>query len=146
MPVVFVPETMHAKDVLNILTRKRKSIAVVIDEYGGTSGMMTVEDIVEELFGEIEDEHDSVVLIEEEVAEGVYKFPARLEVDYINETYKLELPEDENYETLGGLIVNHTEGIPEENDVVDIEGYQFHIIQTSNTKIELVQVRVVEND
>ena len=146
MPVIFVPETMLVKDVLNILIKKRKSIAVVIDEYGGTSGMMTVEDIVEELFGEIEDEHDSVVLIEEELAEGVYKFSARLEVDYINETYKLELPEDENYETLGGLIVNHTEGIPEENDVVDIEGYQFHIIQTSNTKIELVQVRVVEND
>jgi len=76
----------------------------------------------------------------------VYKFSARLEVDYINEAYKLELPEDENYETLGGLIVNHTEGIPEENDVVDIEGYQFHIIQTSNTKIELVQVRVIESD
>ena len=121
-PVIFVPETMLVKDVLNVLIKKRKSIAVVIDEYGGTSGMMTVEDIVEELFGEIEDEHDSVVLIEEEVAEGVYKFSARLEVDYINETYKLELPEDENYETLGGLIVNHTEGIPEENDVVDIEG------------------------
>ena len=145
-PVIFVSETMLVKDVLNVLIKKRKSIAVVIDEYGGTSGMMTVEDIVEELFGEIEDEHDSVVLIEEEVAEGVYKFSARLEVDYINETYKLELPEDENYETLGGLIVNHTEGIPEENDVVDIEGYQFHIIQTSNTKIELVQVRVVESD
>ncbi|WP_370174803.1 hemolysin family protein [Leeuwenhoekiella palythoae] len=145
-PVIFVPETMLVKDVLNILIKKRKSIAVVIDEYGGTSGMMTVEDIVEELFGEIEDEHDSVVLIEEEVAEGVYKFSARLEVDYINEAYKLELPEDENYETLGGLIVNHTEGIPEENDVVDIEGYQFHIIQTSNTKIELVQVRAIESD
>lgn len=145
-PVIFVPETMLVKDVLNILIKKRKSIAVVIDEYGGTSGMMTVEDIVEELFGEIEDEHDSVVLIEEEVAEGVYKFSARLEVDYINEAYKLELPEDENYETLGGLIVNHTEGIPEENDLVDIEGYQFHIIQTSNTKIELVQVRVIESD
>ncbi len=145
-PVIFVPETMLVKDVLNILIKKRKSIAVVIDEYGGTSGMMTGEDIVEELFGEIEDEHDSVVLIEEEVAEGVYKFSARLEVDYINEAYKLELPEDENYETLGGLIVNHTEGIPEENDVVDIEGYQFHIIQTSNTKIELVQVRAIESD
>ena len=146
MPVIFVPETMLVKDVLSILIKKRKSIAVVIDEYGGTSGMMTVEDIVEELFGEIEDEHDSVILIEEELAEKVYKFSARLEVDYINETYKLELPEDENYETLGGLIVNHTEGIPEENDVVDIDGYQFHILQTTNTKIELVQVKVIDND
>ncbi|PHQ28164.1 hemolysin family protein [Leeuwenhoekiella nanhaiensis] len=146
MPVIFVPETMLVKDVLSILIKKRKSIAVVIDEYGGTSGMMTVEDIVEELFGEIEDEHDSVLLIEEELGENVYKFSARLEVDYINETYKLELPEDENYETLGGLIVNHTEGIPEENDVVDIEGYQFHILETTNTKIELVQVRVIDTD
>ena len=146
MPVIFVPETMLVKDVLSILIKKRKSIAVVIDEYGGTSGMMTIEDIVEELFGEIEDEHDSVILIEEELGENIYKFSARLEVDYINETYKLELPEDENYETLGGLIVNHTEGIPEENDVVDIEGYQFHILETTNTKIELVQVRVIDTD
>ena len=144
MPVMYVPETMLVKDVLNVLIKKRKSIAVVIDEYGGTSGMMTVEDIVEELFGEIEDEHDSVVLIEEDLGEGKYKFSARLEVDYINETYKLNLPENENYETLGGMIVNHTEGIPEENDIVDIEGYQFNILQTSNTKIELVQVRVLE--
>lgn len=146
MPVIFVPETMLVKDVLSILIKKRKSMAVVIDEYGGTSGMMTVEDIVEELFGEIEDEHDSVVLIEEKLEEDTYKFSARLEVDYLNEAYKLELPEDENYETLGGLIVNHTEGIPEEGDVVDIDGYQFHILQTSTTKIELVKVRVVEND
>nr|AOE08034.1 hemolysin [uncultured bacterium]CBL88207.1 protein containing CBS and DUF21 domains [uncultured Leeuwenhoekiella sp.] len=146
MPVIFVPETMLVKDVLSILIKKRKSMAVVIDEYGGTSGMMTVEDIVEELFGEIEDEHDSVVLIEEKLEEDTYKFSARLEVDYLNEAYKLELPEDENYETLGGLIVNHTEGIPEEGDIVDIDGYQFHILQTSTTKIELVKVRVVEND
>ena len=146
MPVIFVPETMLVKDVLSILIKKRKSIAVVIDEYGGTSGMMTVEDIVEELFGEIEDEHDSVLLIEEEMGDNTYKFSARLEVDYINETYKLELPEDENYETLGGLIVNHTEGIPEENEIVDIEGYQFHILETTNTKIELVQVRVLDVD
>ena len=146
MPVIFVPETMLIKDILNILIKKRKSIAVVIDEYGGTSGMMTVEDIVEELFGEIEDEHDSVVLIEERLGENNYRFSARLEVDYINENYKLDLPESENYGTLGGLIVNHTEGIPEENDIVDIDGYQFHILATSNTKIELVEVKVLEED
>ncbi len=146
MDVVFVPETMLVKDVLNLLIKKRKSIAVVIDEYGGTSGMMTVEDIVEELFGEIEDEHDSIVLIEEQISEGLYRFSARLEVDYVNENFKLNLPESENYETIGGLIVNHTEGIPAENDIVDIEGYQFNILQTSNTKIELVQVRIVEEN
>src|SRR5690606_5877732 len=102
MPVEFVPETMLVKDVLNLLTKKRKSISVVIDEYGGTAGIITVEDIVEELVGEIEDEHDTVALIEEKVDEHQYKFSARLDVDYINETYKLELPESETYDTLGG--------------------------------------------
>jgi CBS domain containing-hemolysin-like protein len=141
MPVVFVPETIWAKDILNILTRKRKSIAVVIDEYGGTAGLITVEDIIEELFGEIEDEHDSIELIEEELAEDHYKFSARLEVDYLNEEYKFNLPEGENYETLGGLIVNFTEEIPEKNETVDIEGYSFKILEVSSTKIELVELK-----
>lgn len=141
MPVVFVPETIWAKDVLNILTRKRKSIAVVIDEYGGTAGLITVEDIIEELFGEIEDEHDSVELMEEELAPDHYKFSARLEVDYLNEEYKLDLPEGENYETLGGLIVNFTEEIPEQNETVDIDGYSFKILEVSSTKIELVELK-----
>lgn len=141
MPVVFVPETIWAKDVLNILTRKRKSIAVVIDEYGGTAGLITVEDIIEELFGEIEDEHDSVELIEEELAPDHYKFSARLEVDYLNEEYKFDLPEGENYETLGGLIVNFTEEIPEQNETVEIDGYSFKILEVSSTKIELVELK-----
>lgn len=142
LPVVFVPETMLVKDVLNILIKKRKSIAVVIDEYGGTSGMMTVEDIVEELFGEIEDEHDPVVLIEEKLGEDHYLFSARLEVDYINEAFKLDFPIGDNYETLGGYIVNHTEEIPPKDGIVQIDDYQFHIREVSNTKIELVEVRV----
>lgn len=146
MPVVFVPETMLAKDVLNILSKKRKSIAVVIDEYGGTSGIMTVEDIIEELFGEIEDEHDSIELIEEILNEGLYKFSARLEVDYLNEQYKLDLPESENYETLGGMIVNFTEEIPEQNEVVEIENFTFKILEVSNTKIELVTLKVNPGD
>lgn len=112
VPVEFVPETMLIKDILSVLIKKRKSIAVVLDEYGGTSGIITVEDIVEELFGEIEDEHDTIDLIEEKLGEDIYKFSARLEVDYINETFKLNLPESENYETLGGLIVDHKEEIP----------------------------------
>src|SRR5699024_7429877 len=115
LPVIYVPETILAKDVLNALMKKRKSMAVVIDEYGGTSGIVTVEDIVEELFGEIEDEHDSVVLIEEVLENGNYRFSARMEIDYINDTYKLELPKSENYETLGGLIVDYTEDIPEKD-------------------------------
>ncbi|GAB2779775.1 hemolysin family protein [Actinomadura fibrosa] len=146
LPVVFVPETMLVKDVLNILIKKRKSIAVVIDEYGGTSGMMTVEDIVEELFGEIEDEHDPVVLIEEKLGENHYLFSARLEVDYLNETYKLDLPVGENYETLGGYIVNHTEEIPPRDGIVKIDDITFHIKEVSNTKIELVELRIKPQD
>ena len=141
MPVVFVPETMLAKDVLNILSKKRKSIAVVIDEYGGTSGIITVEDIIEELFGEIEDEHDSVALIETEIEENHYKFSARLEVDYLNEAYKLDLPENDAYETLGGMIVNFTEEIPKQDEVVEMEDFIIKIIEVSKTKIELVSLK-----
>src|SRR5690606_12079065 len=146
MPVVFVPETMLTKDVLGILSKKRKSIAVVIDEYGGTSGIITVEDIIEELFGEIEDEHDSIALTEEELGEGHFKFSARLEVDYLNENYKLNLKESENYETLGGLIVNHTEEIPDKGETVEIDDYIFTILEVSNTKIELVELKIIHED
>jgi CBS domain containing-hemolysin-like protein len=144
LPVEFVPETVLIKDVLNVLTKKRRSMAVVLDEYGGTSGIMTVEDIVEELFGEIEDEHDMVDLVEEKVGEDTFILSARLEVDYINETYKINLPESENYETLGGLIVNYTEEIPDQNEVVKIENFQFIITEVSNTKIDLVKLKLLE--
>lgn len=146
LPVEFVPETVLVKDVLNVLTKKRKSIAVVLDEYGGTSGIMTVEDIVEELFGEIEDEHDNIVLKEENIDDKTFVFSARLEVDYLNETYKMNLPEHENYETLGGLIVNHTEEIPQQNDIVKIETFEFHILEVSNTKIDLVKLNLLEEE
>ncbi|MAP80018.1 MAG: hemolysin [Aequorivita sp.] len=146
MPVVFVPETMLIKDVLGILSKKRKSIAVVIDEYGGTSGIITVEDIIEELFGDIEDEHDSVALIEEEIGNGHYKFSARLEVDYLNENYNLNLEESENFETLGGLIVNATEEIPDQGESVEIGDYRFKILEVSNTKIELVEVKNIADE
>ena len=146
LPVEFVPETVLIKDVLNVLTKKHKSIAVVLDEYGGTSGIMTVEDIVEELFGEIEDEHDNIVLIENKIDDKTFVFSARLEVDYLNETYKINLPENENYETLGGLIVNHTEEIPQQNDTVEIEHFQFNILEVSNTKIDMVQLNLLEEE
>ncbi len=142
MPVVFVPETMLVKEILNILIKKRKSIEVVVDEYGGTSGMMTVEDIVEELFGEIEDEHDSVVLVEEKIRGNFYKFSARLDVDYINEKYKVNLPESENYETLGGMIVNTTEEIPEVGEEVEIDQFKIKILEASSKKIELVSIKL----
>ncbi len=146
LPAVFVPATMLVKDVLNILTKKRKSIAVVVDEYGGTAGIMTVEDIVEELFGEIEDEHDSIELTEEKIDNENYKFSARLEVDYINETYKLGLPEGENYETLGGLIVDEAEEIPQEGDVVTIGVFKFKILEVSSTKINEVELQIIQED
>ena len=146
IPVSFVPETILIKDVLNLLTKKRRSMAVVIVEYGGTSGIMTVEDIIEELFGEIEDEHDTIEMIEEEINESTYKFSARLEVDYINETYKLNLPKSENYETLGGLIVHVTEEIPQEKEDVQIENYKFTIEEVSSTKIDVVVLKIQEVD
>ena len=146
MPVEYVPETMLIHDIMNLLIKKRRSIALVLDEYGGTSGMMTIEDIVEELFGEIEDEHDTTHLIEERLDEGKFKFSARLEVDYLNETYKLELPDSEHYETLGGLIVDSTEGIPEQDEVVQIDQFRFRIIEVSNTKIEVVQLEVLASE
>ncbi len=146
LPVEFVPETMLIQDILNVLTKKRKSMAVVLDEYGGTSGIMTVEDIVEELFGEIEDEHDSTDLHEEQLSENVYKFSARMEVDYINENYRLELPESEEYETLGGLIMNETGEIPELDSEIKTENFTFRILEVSNTKIDLVSVHVHTED
>lgn len=146
IPVSFVPETILIKDVLNILTKKRQSIAVVIDEYGGTSGLMSVEDIVEELFGEIEDEHDTLEMTEEQIDENTYRFSARLEVDYINEAYKLNLPESETYETLGGLIVNETEGIPEKNEDVFVDNFKFTIEEVSSTKIDIVRLKILDID
>lgn len=141
-PVEFVPETMLIHAILKVLTKKRKSIAVVLDEYGGTSGIMTVEDIVEELFGEIEDEHDTTDLIEEELDENTYRFSARLEVDYLNEEYKLDLPESDEYETLGGLIVNEMGEIPEKDTEINVEKFQFTIVEVSSTKIDLVILKV----
>ncbi|WP_449421291.1 hemolysin family protein [Poritiphilus flavus] len=146
LPVEFVPETMLINDILNVLTKKRKSIAVVLDEYGGTSGIMTVEDIVEELFGEIEDEHDSTDLHEEQLGPGSFKLSARLEVDYLNEQYKLDLPESEEYETLGGLIVNETGEIPDQDSRIQVENFLFTVLEVSSTKIDLVTMEVLEKD
>jgi len=144
MPVEFVPETMLISDVLEVLTKKHKSIAVVLDEYGGTSGIMTVEDIVEELFGEIEDEHDTVELLEEKLSDHEYRFSARLEVDYVNEIYKLGLPDSEHYETLGGMIVSQLEEIPEKGAVVQFDGFEYTIVEVSTTKIEIIHLKVLD--
>lgn len=142
LPVEFVHEPNTVNDVLSRLTRKRKSIAVVLDEYGGTAGLLTIEDIVEELFGEIEDEHDRVDHYEKKLSPTHFEFSARLEIDYINETYFLELPKDENYETLGGLIVFYTEEIPKKGLVLRLDKYQIEVTQVSSTKIERISLSV----
>lgn len=145
IPIEYVPETILIKDVLNILTKKRKSMAVVIDEYGGTSGIITVEDIVEQLFGEIEDEHDiDEELIEEKIDENTFLFSARLEVAYLNEKYNLKITEEDNYTTLGGYIVNFTKEIPENEEVINVENYKITIHSASNKKIELVKFCILE--
>ena len=138
MPIEFVHEATPAKEVMNRLTKKRKSIAIVLDEYGGTSGMITTEDVVEELFGEIEDEHDKVILKEEQISDTEYIFSARLEIDYLNTEYKLDLEEDESYETLGGYLMSLLEDIPNEGEKIETEKYSFLIQKISKTRIEEV--------
>ncbi|GIZ09109.1 hemolysin family protein [Flavobacterium sp. UMI-01] len=145
IPVEFVPETIYIKDVMNLLTKKRKSVAVVLDEYGGTSGIITIEDIVEELFGEIEDEHDSdEELIEKQLDENTYLFSTRLDVEYLNQTYKLDIPESDSYGTLGGFIVDFTKNIPQKGEVIIIDDYHFVIEEATNKKIELVKLTLKE--
>ena len=146
IPVGFVPETMPISIVLKKLIKQRKSIAIVLDEYGGTSGIITVEDIIEELFGEIEDEHDKIGFHEKIVSENEYEFSARLEVDYLNQKYNLKLPVKEFYETLGGLIVNVTEKIPKKGTKINIGNYQIEIKSVLSTKIDIVILRLIDDD
>jgi putative hemolysin len=141
LPMAQVHEPMPVNQALKVLTKQRKSIAVVIDEYGGTAGIVTLEDIVEELFGEIEDEHDSIAHFEKKHDEETYEFSARLEVDYLNQTYDLGLPENEFYETLGGMIVFHTEDIPDKGAVIEIDAFSITVVKVSSTKIERLLVQ-----
>ena len=144
LPVAYIPETMLVNDVLKLLTRQHKSIAVVIDEYGGTSGIVTVEDIVEELFGEIEDEFDTIAHLEKQLSENSYSFSARLEVDYLNQKYDLDLPESEFYETLGGMIAYTTGEIPDKNAYIEIPPFTMKIEKVSATKLEQITLTKTE--
>lgn len=146
LPVAYVPETIRISEVLKLLTKQRRSIAVVLDEYGGTSGIITVEDIIEELFGEIEDEHDNIEHYEKQIEEDLFEFSARLEVDYINQNYGIDLPENELYVTLGGLIVHIQEEIPKKGTIISIENYQLEIKEVSSTKIERVLLMVLKQN
>lgn len=145
LPVEIVPESVLINDVLNGLMKKRRSIAVVVDEYGGTSGIITVEDVVEELFGEIEDEHDVQEMLDEKINEDEFNFSARLEIDYLNEEYELNIPKEEAYETLGGFIINHTENIPDKDEVLKIFNFKIKILEVSSSKIETVNFKVLEH-
>ncbi len=144
LPIEIVPESMMISDVLNSLTRKRKSIAVVVDEYGGTSGMITVEDVVEELFGEIEDEHDVQELIDVRINENEFKLSARLEIDYLNEEYNINIPKEEAYETLGGFIINQTENIPQKGEELYILNYKIIILDVRSSKIEEISLKILD--
>lgn len=139
-PVMLVPETMYANKLLQSLIQQRKSVAVVLDEFGGTAGIITIEDIIEEIFGEIDDEYDVEDLIERETVPGEYIFSARLEIDYLNEKYNLHLPESEEYETLGGLVLNHLESIPEKGQELSVGGATVKILQVSQKRIELLKL------
>lgn len=144
-PVSFIPESMPANEILNSLIKERRSIAVVLDEFGGTSGLITIEDVVEELFGEIHDEHDVEELIDKQISENEFLFSARQEIDFINEKYNLQLPESDNYSTLGGLILNHLESIPEKGEELRLEPYLFKMEAVSNSKIDLVRLKIIND-
>jgi len=141
-PVSIVPEPMPANEVLEQLIKQKRNLAVVVDEFGGTSGIVTIEDIVEELFGEIEDEHDLDELTEIKISDNEYKLSARLEIDYLNHKYGLSLPENDEYETLGGMIVHYLEDIPKKNSNVLIEKFVLTVLSVTDTKIEEVKVSI----
>jgi putative hemolysin len=141
-PVSFIPESMTANQILNSFTKEQRNVAVVIDEFGGTAGLITLEDVVEELFGEIEDEHDSDEFVETKLSDTEFVFSARLEVDYINDEYNLNLPESDNYSTLSGLIYQSHESIPEKGEIIEIEDFVFTIRKVSHNRIEEVHIRV----
>lgn len=140
-PVMIVPETMPANKLLSMFMSERKSVALVVDEFGGTAGMLTIEDIIEEIFGEIEDEYDVEDSAEVQISEDEFLFSARLEIDYLNQKYKLELPVSDEYETLAGLIISHYEDIPSEHEEIQIEDFLFIITRASESRIEEVRLK-----
>lgn len=141
--LAIVPETMPANKLLKIFFDEKKSVALVVDEFGGTSGMVTIEDILEEIVGDIEDEHDTNELTEKVVSPGEYIFSARLEVDYLNETYNLKLPEKDDYETLAGMVLYYYGSIPVTNDIVRINDYVLKVLRATSTRLELINLKSV---
>jgi len=143
-PILFVPESIPGKELLEMFTSKSVSIAIVVDEYGGTAGVITIEDVIEEIFGDIEDEHDKEDWLEEKISDTEYRFSARAEIDYLNENYKLGLVESEEYETLGGLIIHELESIPEAGQEIKTDKLRLVIEEVSDRRIEVVRLFVGE--
>ena len=141
-PVMIVPETMPASTLLNKFMGERRSVALVVDEFGGTAGMLTIEDIIEEIFGEIDDEYDVEELAERQIDENTYLFSGRHEIDYLNQKYRLDLPESDDYETLAGFIISFHESIPAENEEIRAGNFLFTIVRASETRIEEVLLKV----
>jgi CBS domain containing-hemolysin-like protein len=145
-PLPLIPETMTADDILKLLLDQRKGMAVVVDEYGGTAGLVSIEDIMEQIFGEIEDEHDHEELLESQIDEHSFHFSSRLEVDYVNKTYSLNLPANESYETLAGMVMHLTGNIPNEGEIIDLPGYRITILQNSQHKIDAVRIDILSEN
>lgn len=141
-PISLVPESTKAKDLLKQFAQQHRSVAVVLNEFGGTAGMITLEDIIEQIFGDVDDEHDTEHLLEEQSGPNVYRFSGRHEVEYLNETYDLDLPESEDYGTLAGFIIHRHQSIPQEGEQIAIEHFDFHIDRMEGTRIEEVTLRV----
>lgn len=138
--IIIVPETMLANQVLSMMIKEKKSVAIVVDEFGGTSGMITMEDIIEEIFGEIEDEHDFEDFVEKKIDDNTFVLAGRLEIDYLNEKFNLNIPESEEYETLAGFILYYHESIPKELDIINIDQFSFKILHAEGNKINLIKL------
>lgn len=143
-PISFVPEAMPGKELLEHFTKKNQSIAVVVDEFGGISGVVTIEDVIEQIFGEIQDEHDDETWLEEQLDENNYRFTARAEISYINRTYGLKLPENESYETLGGLILHNLEVIPLGGEVVEVNQWKLTVEAVTERRIEIIHLEKID--
>lgn len=144
--IKYFPESMPANKLLRYFIRAGHNIAVVVDEFGGTSGIVTIEDILEEIFGKIQDEHDTEDLYEKKLSENDYMFSGRIEIDYLNDKYNLNIPENEEYETIAGFILFHTESLPNINDEITVENFKLSILKASNTRVELVKLEILSDE
>lgn len=145
-PVLFAPETMLAKNMMQSLLKERRSMAIVVDEFGGTSGMVTLEDLVEEIFGDIQDEHDRNSLVARRLNESTFEFSGRMEIEEINDSYHLDMPESDSYQTIAGLLLDHLGAIPNEGDTIDFGSFKVTVLKKSGARVELVRVVVTEAD